>query len=75
MVCISSILMLNIKHNNSKAFNLILGILISVLIYYINYFFNVLIESKNIPFVVSIWGPQLLLILITTIGLVNINEK
>ena len=42
MVCLSSILMFNVKHNKSRIFNLILGIFISVIIYYINFFFNLL---------------------------------
>ena len=75
MVCISSILMLNVKHNNSRTFNLFIGIFISVLIYYVNYFFNILVESKEISHLTSVWGPQLLLILIVSIGLVKINEK
>jgi lipopolysaccharide export system permease protein len=75
MVCISSILMLNVKHNNSKTFTLILGVFISVIIYYVNYFFNILVESEEISFVTAIWGPQLILILICSIGLVKINEK
>ncbi len=75
MVCISIILMLNIKQNNSKIFNLLLGIFISVLIYYINFFFNLLSESQKIPIMVSIWGPLTVLILISSIGLIKINEK
>ena len=75
MVCISSILMLNVRHNSSKTFNLILGIFISVLIYYVNYFFNILVESKQVFFVISVWGPLLLLVLIISIGLIKINEK
>tara|TARA_B110001452_G_scaffold214898_1_gene185924 strand:+ start:1563 stop:2639 length:1077 start_codon:yes stop_codon:yes gene_type:complete len=75
MVCISSILMLNVKYNNSKALNLILGIFISVIIYYVNYFFNILVESEEISYLAAVWGPQLILILIVSIGLVRINEK
>ena len=33
MVCIASILMLNIKYNKSRIFHIVFGILISVLIY------------------------------------------
>ena len=75
MVCIAIILMLNIKQNNSKIFNLLLGIFISVLIYYINFFFNLLSESQKIPIMVSVWGPLTVLILISSIGLIKINEK
>ena len=36
---------------------------------------NILVESKEISHLTSVWGPQLLLILIVSIGLVKINEK
>tara|TARA_B100001057_G_scaffold447164_1_gene486425 strand:- start:7714 stop:8790 length:1077 start_codon:yes stop_codon:yes gene_type:complete len=75
MVCIGSILMLNIKHNKSKVVSITLGIVISVFIYYINYFFNVIIETKDVPYLTSIWGPQIILSLIVITNLVRINEK
>ncbi len=75
MVCIASILMLKIKFNNSKVFHVTFGILISVLIYYINHFFNVIIETQNIPYLFSIWGPQIILMMIVTFNLIRINEK
>ncbi len=75
MVSIASILMLNIKYNKSKIFNLLLGVLISVMIYYINYFLNVLSESNDLPYLISIWGSQFILILFISIGLVRVNEK
>ena len=75
MVCIASILMLNIKYNKTKIFHIIIGILISVLIYYINYFFKVIIETKDVPYLLSVWGPQLILFMIVLINLVKINDK
>lgn len=75
MSCISAILMLNVKHNKPKIVHLALGILISVIIYYINYFFNVIIETKDIPYLISIWGPQLILSMIILANLINVNEK
>ena len=75
MVCVASILMFNVKFNRSKIFNFILGILVSVIIYYVNFFFKLLSESEKIPIIVSIWAPQIILLLITFIGLVKINEK
>ncbi len=75
MVCISSILMFNVRFNKSKIFNFILGILISVIIYYINFIFKLLTESEKIPLLVSVWAPQIILLLIACIGLVKVNEK
>ncbi len=75
MVCLASILMLKIRYNKSKLFNITIGILISVLIYYINHFFKVIIETKDVPYIISIWGPQVVILTIVTINLVRINEK
>ena len=75
MVCIGSILMFNISHNKPRVFYMITGIIISVLIYYMNYLFNILIESQKIPIMFSVWFPQFLLFLFCTLGLVRINEK
>ena len=75
MVCLSSILMFNVRHNKSNIFNFILGIFISVVIYYINFFFKLLTESEKIPIMVSVWAQQIILLLIACIGLVKINEK
>ena len=75
MTVFSSIIMLNIKKDKPKIFNLILGILLSVVIYYINYFSNLLGENEKLPIHTAIWMPQIILILLSSIGLVKINEK
>ncbi len=75
MTVFSSIIMLNIKRNKPKIFNLILGILLSVLIYYINYFSNLLGENEKLPITISVYMPLTILILFSGIGLVRINEK
>jgi len=75
MACIASLLMLHVKYKRSKIFHITLGILISVVIYYISYFFKVIIETQNIPYIFSIWGPQLILIMIVSTNLIKINEK
>lgn len=75
MIIIGSILMLNIKHNKSKITNIIIGILISVVIYYLNYFFNTVVETQDVPYVISIWGTQMILAIIVVINLIKLNEK
>ena len=75
MTVLSSVLMLNIKFNKSRVFHLILGILMSVIIYYINYFINLIGTSGKIPINLSIWMPFIILIIFCSIGLVRINEK
>ena len=75
MTVFSGIIMLNIKKNKSLVFNIILGIFLSVVLYYITYFFNLLGENNKVPIEVAIWMPLLMLILCSSIGLVRINEK
>ena len=75
MTILSSIIMFNIKRNKAMIFHIILGIFLSVLIYYIYYLFNLLGESEKIPLLISIWLPLILLAIFNIIGLIKINEK
>ena len=75
MTILAATIMMNIKYDKSKVFHLIFGILLSVIIYYIHYFLGVLGKSEKIPVVVSIWMPITLLTIISSIGLIRINEK
>ena len=75
MTIFSGIIMLNIKYNKPKIFNLVFGILLSVLIYYINFFSNLLGQNGKIPVILSIWLPLFILVLLSSIGLIRINEK
>ena len=75
MTVLSSIIMLNTKKSSSKVLKIIIGLFFSVLIYYINNFFNVMGSTEKIPLMISIWTPILFLSLINMIMLVNINEK
>ena len=46
MTIFASVVMLNIKRNKSKLFHIVLGLL-SVLIYYVNYFLVYLVKMKD----------------------------
>jgi lipopolysaccharide export system permease protein len=75
MVCVASILMLNIQFNKPKIYFITLGILLSVIIYYIDYFFSTIVNTRGFPYLLSVWGPKLILFLIISIPLIKINEK
>tara|TARA_B100000767_G_C19753139_1_gene531725 strand:- start:167 stop:1246 length:1080 start_codon:yes stop_codon:yes gene_type:complete len=75
MALSSSIIMFNIKRNKPMIFHVILGIFLSVLIYYFYYLFNLLGKTDKIPLLASIWLPLLILTFIIFIGLVRLNEK
>ena len=75
MTILSSTIMMNIKQNKTKIFHLIFGILISVIIYYLSFFFEELGKNEQVPVIVSIWIPLLMISIISMINLVRINEK
>ncbi len=75
MVIISAIIMLNIKRDKPYIFHVLLGILLSVVIYYINNIFNIFGLTDKIPVYLSVFFPIIFLSIVSTIGLVRINEK
>ena len=75
ITALSAILMLNMHFQKPKLFYIIIGILLSVIIYYINFFFGTLGKNEKIPLLVSIWIPILTLSIICLIGIIRINEK
>ena len=75
MTILSSVIMLNTKKNSSKVLKIIIGLFFSVIIYYMNNFFNVMGSTEKLPPMVSIWTPIVFLSVINLIMLVNINEK
>ena len=72
---LSAILMLNLDFQKPKLFFVVIGILLSVTIYYINFFFGTLGKNEKIPLLVSIWIPIFTLTIISLIGMIRINEK
>lgn len=75
LTVISCIIMLNLKNKKNLIFYIATGILISVIIYYINFIFFSLGSSGKISAIISIFFPLTILGLIALIGLININEK
>ena len=75
MSLLSSVIMFNIGRNKPIIFHIMLGILLSTLIYYFYYLFGLMGETGKIPLITSTWLPFLLLAIFISIGLVRINEK
>jgi len=75
LVIISSIIMINIKKNKPYIFHVLLGISLSVIVYYISNIFNVFGLTNKIPIFLSIFFPMIFLGIISIVGLIRINEK
>ena len=72
---LSAIIMINFSSNKPLIFHIAIGILMSVVIYYVNFVFNSLASSGKISIGTSIFFPILILSFFSAIGLVDINEK
>ena len=75
LTILSSIIMFNFKRDKSLFFHVILGILMSVIIYYINFMFTSLGNNGKIPIISSIYLPILFISIFAIIGLIRVNEK
>ena len=75
LTVLSAIIMFNLSNNKPLIFHIALGILMSVIIYYMNFIFSSLASNGRIPIIASIFFPMLILTFFTIIGLIDINEK
>ncbi len=71
----SSVIMFSIGYQKNSFFKITLGIFLSVVIYYINYFFNILGTNEKIPLILSIFMPLIILTIINFISIIKLNEK
>ena len=71
----SAILMLNIGYKKNTFFTITYGIFLSVIIYYINYFLNVLGTNEKVPLFLSIFLPLFILSIINFTSIIKLNEK
>ena len=75
MFIFSAIIMMNTKTFKSKSLKIIIGLFLSVIIYYVNNFFYILGTSEKINVISSIIIPLGILTIINSILIRNINEK
>ena len=75
MFIFSAIIMMNTKTFKNKSIKIIIGLFLSVIIYYINNFFFILGTSEKISVLSSIIIPLTILTIINSLFLRNINDK
>jgi len=75
MTIFSSTIMFNTKSLKSNTFKIVIGLFFSVVIYYITNFFNVLGATEKIPVMFAILSPLIILSIVNSLMLVNVNEK
>ena len=75
MFIFSAIIMMNTKTFKNKSIKIIIGLFLSVIIYYINNFFFILGTSEKISVLSSIIIPLTILTILNSLFLRNINDK
>ena len=75
LTILSAIIMFNMRKNRSLIFHIIFGVLMSVIIYYINFIFNSLGNNGKISPTTSILMPFVCMSIIVVAGLIKVNEK
>ncbi len=75
MTIIATIIMVYNKFKQKLLFNLFIGILFSVIVYYLGHFTNLLGENGKLPLILSVWFPVLMLLSLSIVGVIRLNEK
>ena len=75
MTIIATIIMIYNKFKDKILLNLFVGILISVIVYYLSNFSNLLGENGKLPLILSVWFPVLMLLSLSIVGIIRLNEK
>ena len=75
MTTLGLLIMMKFTFIKTKFFTIIVGVFVSVFVYYINYFSSLFGSNETIPIILSIWLPHLILFLICILGGIRINEN
>ena len=75
MTIIATIIMFHNKFKKNLMLNLFIGIFFSVSIYYLSHFSSLLRENGKLPLILSIWFPVIILMSLSFIGIIRLNEK
>ncbi len=72
---IGALLMFKFNFIKSKFFLVVIGVLVSVIFYYLNYFSILFGKNETLPILIAVWLPQVIMFLVCTIGLTRLNEN
>jgi lipopolysaccharide export system permease protein len=75
MTILSSIIMFNTRNFKNTSFKIAIGLFLSVIIYYINNFFNVMGNTEKLSILTSVWMPIFIFGLINLLLILRVNEK
>ena len=74
MTVLGFLIMIKFKFIKTKFFTVVIGVIVSVIVYYLNFFSSIFGANETLPISLSIWLPHLILLLICSLVIVRINE-
>ena len=75
MTAIASILGMHTLKRSDKLKHILIGLIVTVLVYYFKDLSIALGKTNRIPLILSVWAPAIALSFFTFIGVLQINEK
>ena len=75
MTLLAGVIVLNIKYRGGYFGYVFVAVILSVIIFYLNDFSKALGETEKISLIMSVWTPVTLVFIISSIGMVYVNEK
>tara|TARA_Y100000741_G_scaffold363610_1_gene352274 strand:+ start:309 stop:1391 length:1083 start_codon:yes stop_codon:yes gene_type:complete len=74
MTVLGFLIMVKFKFIKTKFFTIVIGVFVSVIVYYLNYFSSIFGTNETLPISLSIWLPHLILLLFCSSAMVKLNE-
>jgi len=74
MTVLGFLIMVKFKFIKTKFFTVVIGVFVSVIVYYLNYFSSIFGANETLPISLSIWLPHLILLLVCSTAMVRLNE-
>lgn len=75
MTVLSGVIMFGTKQYKNTTFKIVLGLFLSVVIYYLFNLFHIMGQDEKIPVLFSIFSPLILLTFINSVMIFKVNEK
>lgn len=75
MTLLAGAVVMNVKYRGNYMTYILISIILSVLIFYLNDFSRAMGETEQISLVMSVWTPVSLVLILSSIGMIHVNEK
>ncbi len=75
MTLLAGAVVMNAKYRGNYLSYIVISIILSVIIFYLNDFSRALGETEKISLIMSVWTPVSIILMISSIGMIHVNEK